>query len=122
MSIPVWPSTLPITPLVTGYTRSFPNNILESEGDAGQGKTRRKGATPPFQFTFPMTLTKAQVDTLDTFVHSTLYDGALRFEFTNPWNGALIEAKIVAASAEELYVCYPNGRGWSVTLKLKIMP
>lgn len=122
MAIPAWPSTLPIEALMSGYSRSFPNNILVSQGDAGQGKTRKKGATPPFQFTFPMLLTKVQVNTLDTFVHSTLYDGALRFSFTDPWTNTVIEAKIVAADEKALYQCFPNGKKWNVTLNLIIMP
>jgi hypothetical protein len=122
MAIPTWPPSLPVEPLKNGYTGAFPNNILMSQGDAGQGKTRRKGATPPFPFSFPMLLTTAQLNTLKTFVHSTLFDGTLRFSFTDPWDGTVIEAKIEPVDEKKLFEWFPNGKKWNVTLGLKIMP
>ena len=96
-----WPSTLPQHALASGYTESYPNNMLISKGDAGYGKVRKKGATPPFQFSFPMNLTDTQLTTLYTFI-GNLSDGVLRFEFVHPRTQAAVEMRMVPASDDEL--------------------
>jgi len=122
MAIPVWPTDLPQYTLMQGYSESYPNNLLMSEGDTGVGKVRRKGATPPFAFTRSFYLSKDQRNILANFVQFTLKDGALRFGFVHPVDGNLIEMRIMPVSADDLYTTSREGKVFFVTLRIKVLP
>jgi hypothetical protein len=121
MTIPIWPTSLPQGTLMDGYNEEYPNNLLRFESDAGFGKTRNKGATPPFKFTKSIYLTHEQRVTLKNFVEHTLRNGALRFEYTHPMDDTTIEVRFVP-SGEKLLDFKPFGLGFKVDLKLEILP
>ena len=121
MALPVWPSTLPQDTLFDGYVENYPNNLLRSEGDSGFGKVRKKGATPPFRFTRNIIISRTQRATLQTFIQSTLNDGALRFEFSHPLDGGTIEMRIVP-QGDYLYSVTPYGHNFRVSFDIEVLP
>ena len=121
----VWPSTLPLVPLVSGYDESAPNTLLRSSMDQGPSRVRRKCSSKPWTFTAPFPpLTKTQAAALETFIEDTLDGGALRFTFTHPRKGTEIECRVVPQSDSALYSISPAGSGawWSVSLNLEVLP
>jgi hypothetical protein len=81
MPIPQWPSGLPQYP-ERSFSESIGVNILRTPMDQGPAKVRYR-STKPQTLNVQYTLTKAQVDTLETFLVSTI-KGVLRFSFPHP--------------------------------------
>lgn len=121
MAIPVWPITLPTKPLIDGYREAYPNNLLRSDVDAGFGKVRNKGATPPFKFDATFEIDGTQRSTLYSFVQNTLYNGALRFQLAHPVDNTVVEMRIVG-SGEDLFSLVAYGLHWTVSMKFEVLP
>lgn len=118
----IWPATLPIRPLVDGYSDAAPNNVLRTSMDIGPAKTRRRSAAAPFPITASFNLTAAQAEALYIFANDTLKGGALRFEWQHPRTGATIECRIVP-SDKELVKFTPNGPlRWTASMTLEVLP
>lgn len=122
MSIPTWPITLPQAVLLEGFSLIVQNNILMSQADAGFGKRRNKGATPPAQFTRTLQLTDAQLTTFLNFVEFTLRNGTLRFETTHPRTGATVELLVVPQGETLFPPIVKEGKLYKVNMKLQVMP
>lgn len=122
MSIPTWPLTLPQTTLLEGFSLIVQNNILMSQSDAGFGKRRNKGATPPTQFTRTLQLTDAQLTIFLNFVEFTLRNGTLRFGTTHPRTGVTVELLIVPQGESLFQPIIKEGKIYKVNLKLQVMP
>ena len=117
-----WPSELPTTPLLQGYSEAIPNNTLRSSVDSGPAKVRRKGGLMPFPITASMNLTSEQVDALEEFISDTLMEGTLRFEWAHPRTKATIESRFMP-NGEKLVEITPVGAGrWFVSFSLEVLP
>ena len=83
MSNPAWPSTLP-PPLSSGTTvePAF-DNVITTSMEAGPSKRRRRTTWVPDKFTTSVSLDGDQVQTLRTFVETTLQD-VLPFDWVDP--------------------------------------
>lgn len=118
----VWPVTLPLRPLVEGYSDAAPNNVLRTSVDIGPAKTRRRSAAAPYPITANFVLTASQAADLDTFANTTLMGGALRFEWQHPRTGATIECRIVP-SDKDLVKFTPEGPlRWRASMTLEVLP
>lgn len=122
--IAVWPSTLPLAPLVQGYTESAPNLLLRSSVDQGPPRVRRKCSSKPWVFSAKLPLNAAQVQALEEFVYVQLEGGALRFEFAHARTKATVECRFVPKSEEALYVVSPRGTAlrWQADVVLEVLP
>lgn len=91
-----WPAGVPFFRMNNGAEMNIEGDILRSDMDVGPPKQRprssfltqqREGKTPP--------LTSVQLDTLLTFFKTTLFNGALSFTVTDPFDGELVNCRIV---------------------------
>lgn len=83
MANPTWPSTLP-NPLSSGaQVAPAVDNVITSSVETGAPKRRRRFTWVPDRITVSLSLTGAQVTTLNTFVRTTLAD-VLPFDWVDP--------------------------------------
>ena len=121
MSIPVWTTTLPQGCLRADYSEDYLDNVLRSQGDTGQGKTRPKGASLPQPYTRKLYLTDSQRSTFITFIKVTLNQGSLRFQDVHPVDGTLVELRFLP-QGDKIYSLTREGQGWSTVVRLQVMP
>ena len=119
----LWPSNLPLNPLLAGYAESIPSNVLRTQMDAGPAKTRRRSAAKPWSMSVSFSCTNEQAVTLSEFVQDTIKGGALRFEWTHPRTGANIECRIVP-EGEKIVSLEPMGCGnyWLASMTMEVLP
>lgn len=108
------------------FTESRGVNILRTPTDMGPGKQRKRGNRANIMQVQYM-LTKTQVDTLDTFLNTTL-GGVNRFNFPHPRLSSgttlvLTEVRVVPQSNGELFnIQYLAPDYYKVSLTLEILP
>lgn len=79
-----WPTTLPSTPLVNGYSDVDENTKLSTSVDVGTPKLRNRSTGVSSVIEERYLLTKTQYDTLKNFYRSTLGNGAESFIKQHP--------------------------------------
>ena len=79
-----WPAQLPQELSQSGYQEGLASNIIRSQVDSGPEKRRKRftAATRPLQG--QMQMTRAQLNTLETFFNETVNYGANAFDFPKP--------------------------------------
>lgn len=115
----LWPSSLPVQPLVDGYEEQIPDFRMKTNMDKGPGKMRRKSAALPWPVSVKMLLTGAQVQTLEDFVVDTLQGGVLRFSWTHPRKGSEVEVRFNEMPKVEPAA---GGMKWTAVFKLEVLP
>lgn len=112
-----WPATLP-APALSSLSESPPNNTIRSQMDKGPDKVRRRTTANVRPISFNLMLTPAQVETLDTFYHTTTFSGADSFDYTHPRTEAACTARFVQPPQ------YTEREGvvYSVSVALEILP
>jgi hypothetical protein len=122
MSVPNWPTTgnFPQTPQ-KGYTESMGANIIRSPMDSGPAKQRFRGNKPQV-LTVSFFLSQSQVDTLETFIVTTL-KGVRRFNFPHPRTGITKEMRVVPQQDGQLYSLDYLGPGYYMAnLTFEVLP
>ena len=123
MAVYRWPTSLPQKPLVDGYKRVVPNNLIRSSMDTGSDKVRKRGRFKPQVVSCSYVLTAAQRDTLEAFVHDSLAEGAICFNWPHPELDRLVRARIKAAQEGILdFSPYKDTAWWAVSLNIEIWP
>jgi len=123
MAVYRWPTSLPQKPLVDGYKRVLPNNLIRSSMDTGSDKVRKRGRFKPQEISASYVLTAAQRNTLENFVHNSLAEGAICFNWPHPELNKLVRARLKASQDGILeFSPYRDTTRWSVTLKIEIWP
>lgn len=82
--MPIWPVSLPQTPLIGGLVEQPPDVLLETRMDIGPPKVRRRFSAGVRPLKITMLMTTTQVATLDAFFVTTLLGGALTFDMDDP--------------------------------------
>lgn len=125
MAIPVWPVTLPQSPLREGFQKQPPNLTRRIKANQGPDIVQADAVLgvevwPSVKFH----LTTEQLATLRTFVFDTLRSGARRFTFPDITGTGTVEARIVPASERQLYTVADAGAKdlWRVELTLEVLP
>lgn len=114
-----WPNTLPAYPEGENYQEQAPNTLIRTSMDAGPPKVRQRYTAGVRNFTMTWMLTKAQVDTLDTFYVSTLAGGSLSFTGLNhPRKGTAATFRFV----EPPSYAYLGPDTWRASTKMEILP
>lgn len=85
--MPTWPVTIPQAPEFTGYQGAFGENAIRSQPDAGPVKARRRYTATNDPRTWQFVLKAAEFATFKTFYQTTLLDGTLAFDMTDPESG-----------------------------------
>ena len=90
-SLPEWPSSLPVAPLIAAYNET--HKTLATAVTTGNKTVlvRRNATRAQKTFTTNFSFTAAQVSTFETFFYTTLEGGAMRFTFKHPRKGTTIE-------------------------------
>jgi len=87
----VWPVTLPQSASWQGYARRIVDSRVRTQMDAGPPKMRPRYRAAIVEHDVPvMYLTKAQWVLLETFYSSTLLNGTMPFDWTDPVSGAAV--------------------------------
>lgn len=116
----VWPVTLPQQPM-TDFSEDVGVLILRTPTDAGPAKMRRRGKRPSVM-NLNFYMSSAQVDTLDTFINSTI-KGTARFGFPHPRTQEVVEARFVPQDDGQFYsLSYIVNDRWKVSMKLEVLP
>ena len=92
-----WPGSLPSSPQ-WGGGESRESNVIRSQ-NAGPKKMRRRYTATSIIHQWPITLTAAQVATLETFFRTTLSEVGVFDGLNHPRSGAAMECRFRAAPA-----------------------
>jgi len=74
-----WPSSLP-QPTLSSFQEQLADNLVQTSFDSGPSEARVRGTAPTSTFSFIITLTEQQADTLRSFFSQTVRFGSLPFE------------------------------------------
>ena len=122
--MPVWPATLPQAPLVSGLSMKDDDAVLRTPMDAGPPSRRNRFTAITQSVRASIHLTGAQKTVFDTFYRTTLHNGALSFDWTDPGTGATVSYAFKAPP--EFAMVRPHGdpleRLWVGSLDLEIQP
>ena len=116
--MPDWPITLPIYPLVDGYTEHVPSTVLRTEMEAGPAKVRQRTTSAIRKFRLNFLLNKSQTAILEDFYLNMLGGGALSFGFTHPRTDEVLNCRFVSAPGYQT----SNGNYFRITAELEAMP
>lgn len=86
--MPIWPPTLPDTPLRDGYQEAEADTVIETPMEAGPPKSRPRVTAGTRAFTCVFEFTGAELAQFKTFYRDTVANGALSFDWTEPVSGA----------------------------------
>ena len=119
-----WPTTLPAITFPVGYAKR--ETRIRTQMEAGPDKVRTRFSNETIDVATPdMVLTKAQVDTLETFFVTTLNGGVDTFTWDDPMTGLSTDnfrfverpryraLRSATAAADRL---------WAVSFGLEILP
>ena len=107
-SLPTWPVTLPIAPLLSALSEQYPN-LTTSVTSGNKSKLIRKVSTrAQVTLVVNFNFTEEEVGYFTTFVDDTLEGGAMRFTFTHPRTGASIETSFDPTQTNR-FTIEPNG-------------
>jgi hypothetical protein len=82
--MPTWPASLPQHVLQAGYNEQLSDNLVETQMDAGPGKTRRRFTGKVKQFGVTIDCDPTQAATFEAFFEVTLKDGSIPFDWVHP--------------------------------------
>lgn len=120
MTIPNWPSSLPISPLLDSYQETY-TSLAQSVTSGNKSLLVRRNSTRSqdrLQVSF--NLNKTQVSYFERFYYDTLAGGTLRFNFTHPRTGNVIEVSIDPTS-DSSFTVTPNNSNFYYKLDLTLI-
>lgn len=91
----VWPVTLPVYVLESGYNEQLPKNTVETEMEGGPPKSRRRFTKIFRKFQVAMIMTEEQAETFETFYLTTCSSGAEPFDWLHPRTRAAMSFRFV---------------------------
>ena len=115
-----WPASLPDEPLLAGYRETAPATGLRTQMDAGPAKQRNRFTAGVRSFKFTMDVTRAQVETFDSFFKDTLKGGTLAFDWTHPRTLAAVSFRFDATKPPSYEGV--SQQDWRIPLELEILP
>lgn len=107
-SLPSWPVTLPIAPLLAAYSEQHPNLATSVTAGNKTKLIRRASTRTQIPISVDFNFSKEQMTLFETFVYTTLEGGSIRFTFVHPRTEQAIEVSF-DASQQNLFTITPNG-------------
>lgn len=95
MSMPSWPSALPLAPLLEGFVEKTPETVIRTEMDQGPAKMRQRSSAGIRRFQMSFLLNKSQTAVFDGFYLSVINGGARAFAFAHPRTGETLALRII---------------------------
>ncbi len=114
MAANTWPVSLPTYFLGGGYTETVRDSVIRTSNDTGLPCMRNRYTTDILDISGSMTMTQAQVDTLNIF-YSTTLARVLLFNMTNPINSVIREMRFVSPPN----ITHKTGEYYTVQLNLE---
>lgn len=120
-----FPPSIDMKPYVNGFQYSIGrSDVITTDMDTGPKKSRRRSQAAPRPVTFPMILTRDQLEVFEDWYDNTLQGGILPFEANDPiyedrsvfYRFANPQEKPVATPLNNAALCF------TVTLNLQILP
>ncbi len=93
-----WPSSLPQSPLINGYSRTQQPQVARTPMDSGPAYQRRRFTAASKPITMMFNLDKAQRQTFWDFFNNTVSGGALPFDWVDPVDGSSVTFSFVGDS------------------------
>ncbi len=114
-----WPGTLPQYVDIRGYKEQRQQGKLETAMDSGPMQMRNLYTATPVNFTVTMTMTNAQLSTLDTFYYTTTKNGTESFTWIHPRTYAGVTMRFKGAPPQKAFKAYD---AFTVGFSLEILP
>lgn len=116
-----WPVSLPVAPLLDGFSYQPANTLVVSEMDAGLPKVRRRFTAGPDMASASWLLTAAQFETFRSFFTTDLAGGALSFTAEHPLPP--YATATIRFDPTQMPTFTPLGNGeWKVDAQIMILP
>lgn len=107
-SLPSWPVSLPIAPLLAAYLENHPS-LSTSVTTGNKSKLIRKTSSrTQIPIVVEFNFSEAQMNVFETFFYNTLEGGAIRFTFVHPRTKQLVEVSF-DPSQQNVFTISPNG-------------
>lgn len=118
MTMPQWPSDLPVAPLAERYQESLADTVLRSAMEQGPAKLRQRSTAGVGLIEMSYILSGAQAAVLETFYRETLAGGAARFTLTHPRRGTTVTARF----RKPPMLTPRNGTYYQARVELEVLP
>lgn len=121
--MPTWPIELPQLPFA-GASAQDVDTVLRTQMDSGPPSRRNRFTTHMQIVAYPMVLNGAEKTAFDFFFRSTLANGSLAFDWTDPVDDTVVSFAFTAPPAWSLIggANDPAERSWSTVLALEVQP
>jgi hypothetical protein len=117
-----WPATLPQSPFLAVREARQPA-VVRSAMDAGPPKVRRRYTAAVRNLDVAMFLDGTQKATFDTFFNTTLAEGSLPFDWTDPVSGNTVSMRFREPAAwAQVRAGTVANRLWRADLPLEVLP
>lgn len=119
--MPTWPTELPQSPDLQGYSERPKSQVLRTSMDAGPAKTRRRFSAATREIPVRFMLTRAQAELFEQWFETDLQAGSLPFDVPQPRTGAVVSVLI---AGDPPYQLNPMGSGmwWSLSCTFEVQP
>lgn len=108
ISLPAWPSSLPLAPLIDAYNEAFPSLMANVTTGNKSLLLRKMASRSQITLDISFNLTEEQATIFEEFFYLTLDGGSLRFTFTHPRKKTEIEVSF-SPTQQTAFTLKPNG-------------
>lgn len=119
MALARWPTSLPQTYLLAGYSETEANSVISSEMEYGPQKRRRRTTAAVRTAEGTMLMTPEQFVAFRAFLNDNIGGGALPFEFPDHMNAG--QYWLTRINVQDLRYSR-RGLHWEIAMKLEILP
>lgn len=116
--MPIWPETLPQSPLSDGMIETPADVLVRTNMDTGPAKFRPRTSAGVGKLALSYIMSRAEVETLSDFFNDDLLWGALSFSFPHP----RLEEPVDCRFRQPPSYAPINGEFFRVSMDLEVMP
>lgn len=116
--MPIWPETLPQSPLSDGMRETPADVLVRTSMDTGPAKCRPRTSAGVARLALSYIMNRAEVESLSDFFNDDLMWGALSFSFPHP----RLEESVDCRFKQPPSYAPINGDFFKVTMELEVLP
>jgi len=114
-----WPETLPQKINTDNFTEKPQKQFVRSQMSVGPPKQRRRFSVGKVDYDFSMIMSTTDMDEFKEFFHEDIHDGALKFQFPDPYD----VSDYITVRFRDIYEINNVGYdAWEVTMKIEKLP